>query len=214
MDNLDFTRRGFQEKYKSLSVCVIDCVYSLRSKYYSITIPVVERYASKYMGGNRFAPNDNLTDLLSRMESFENPEEFANSVLNNKQKLSRRSKADVCYELANKLNRLLSINTFEDFQKYEKPELLEIVLRSVKGFGDAGVNYMFMLAGDSDRCKPDVHIHNCIKDAIGRDVSNSECQEIFKCAVKELDSHFKGITVRDLDYLVWDKYQSKKRNAK
>lgn len=35
--------------YQSLSVCIIDCVYSLRAKYYSMTIPVVERYAEKYM---------------------------------------------------------------------------------------------------------------------------------------------------------------------
>ena len=27
--------------YQSLSVCVLDCVYSLRAKYYSVTVPIV-----------------------------------------------------------------------------------------------------------------------------------------------------------------------------
>ena len=55
------------------------------------------------------------------------------------------------------------MDTFDDFRYFEKETLLEIVLRSVKGMGDAGVNYMFMMAGDPNRCKPDVHIHRCIK---------------------------------------------------
>ena len=35
--------------YRSLSVCIIDCVYSLRTHYYHVTVPVVNRYAEAYM---------------------------------------------------------------------------------------------------------------------------------------------------------------------
>ena len=31
--------------YKSLPICIIDCVYSLRAKYETVTLPVVQRYA-------------------------------------------------------------------------------------------------------------------------------------------------------------------------
>lgn len=38
----------------------------------------------------------------------------------------------------------------EDLQKFKTQEILEIVIRAVNGLGDAGVNYLFMLAGDPD----------------------------------------------------------------
>ena len=98
--------------------------------------------------------------------------------------------------------------TFDDFRNFEKEALLEIVLRSVRGMGDAGVNYMFMMAGDPNRCKPDVHIHRCIKNALGTDVPNNECQILFRETVKKLkDSGYPDLTVRNLDSVIWNKYQ-------
>ena len=132
----------------------------------------------------------------------------------NHQKLSGRNKTEICYEIADKLTRLLRINTLKDFQSYDKPELLDIVLRSVKGFGDAGINYLYMLAGDSNRCKPDVHIHHFIRDAIDEEVSNEECQLLLKNAVEELLSEFPQLTVRVFDYLIWKEYQTGSEKAK
>ena len=57
----------------------------------------------------------------------------------------------MCYKLAQCLH-CIHIDILEDFQKFESPELLEIIIRAVKGLGDAGTNYLFMLAGDDDRC--------------------------------------------------------------
>ena len=50
-DNLDFSSR-IDYGYKSLSVCILDCVYSLRAKYYAITVPIVDRYAYAFMDGD------------------------------------------------------------------------------------------------------------------------------------------------------------------
>ena len=112
------------------------------------------------------------------------------------------------YEIATKLHELLNMDTFDDFRNFEKEALLEIVLRSVRGMGDAGVNYMFMMAGDPNRCKPDVHIHRCIKNALGTDVPNNECQILFRETVKKLkDSGYPDLTVRNLDSVIWNKYQ-------
>lgn len=105
-------------------------------------------------------------------------------------------------------HELLNMDTFDDFRNFEKEALLEIVLRSVRGMGDAGVNYMFMMAGDPNRCKPDVHIHRCIKNALGTDVPNNECQILFRETVKKLkDSGYPDLTVRNLDSVIWNKYQ-------
>ena len=56
--------------YQSLSVCLLDCVYSLRARYYDVTIPIVQRYAAKYMNGNPHADGDTVSNLLDRMDNM------------------------------------------------------------------------------------------------------------------------------------------------
>lgn len=203
-------------RYASLPVCIIDCVYSLRAPYYSVTLPIVDRYANRYMGGDRYAPGDTLTAFLRQIDVSGGPRAFADSVLKNRQKLGgKRSipKENVCYQLARYL-RYLHIDTLEDFRNYECPELLDIVIRSVNGLGNAGTNYLFMLAGDENRCKPDVHIHRCICDSCGEDVSDEECQTILTEAVSILRGTYPSLTVRQLDSIIWQEYQSRNRNKK
>ena len=196
------------ERYQSLTICILDCVYSLRAKYFAVTVPVLQRYADTYMEGNLYAAQDTLSDFIAHIREFADCAAFARDVLKNNQVLSGRNKAEVCYEIATKLHELLNMDTFDDFRYFEKETLLEIVLRSVKGMGDAGVNYMFMMAGDPNRCKPDVHIHRCIKNALGIDVPNDECQILFRETVKILkDSGYHDLTVRNLDSVIWNKYQ-------
>lgn len=78
--------------------------------------------------------------------------------------------------------------------------------------GTAGLNYLFMLAGDPNRCKPDVHIHHCIRDACGRDVSDNECQILLTDAVAVLRNDYPYLTVVLLDSIIWQKYQIGNRN--
>lgn len=195
--------------YTSLPVCLIDCVYSLRAKYYSVTIPIVKRYAMAYMNGDSKARGDTVSAFVRHIDEKGGPKKFAEDILKNYQKLGGKnqvSKEDVCYQLAKYL-QLLHIETIEDFQHFESPELLEIVIRAVKGMGDAGVNYLFMLAGDPNRCKPDVHIHHCIRDACSCDISNEECQMLFTDAVRLLNEKYPALTVRGLDGIIWRAYQ-------
>ena len=195
--------------YQSLPICLIDCVYSLRAKYESTTLPVVQRYADAYMSGDRYASGDTISSLIERIENCGGPYVFAEKVVKNHQKLGRSliPKEEAVYQLARFL-KLLQIETLEDFQQFESPELLEVVIRAVKGISDAGVNYLFMLAGDPNRVKPDVHIHHSIVDACGRDVSNEECQTLFSEAVELLKSKHAGLTVAALDNTIW-RYYSK-----
>lgn len=197
--------------YESLSACILDCVYSLRAVYITTTVPVVERYAKIFMNGNRQAAGDNVSMLINNIDKIGGPAAFADKILKNHQKIGGKGaipKSEVCYQLARYL-KYLHIETIEDFRNFECQELLEIVIRSVKGMGDAGTNYLFMLAGDPDRCKPDVHIHHCVKDACGRDVTNEECQDLFTDAVSMLKDRYQGLTVRGLDSIIWNKYSQK-----
>lgn len=203
----DLTEQA-EYQYQSLSACIIDCIYSLRAQYYAVAIPIVDRYAALYMNGNRNAPGDTVSMLLTRMEEV-GLQGFATSVLKNHQVLgggAKIPKEQVCYKLAQYL-KALNIETIEDFRSFEHQELLEAVIRAVKGIGDAGVNYLFMLAGDPNRCKPDVHIHHCIRDACGCNLSNEDCQQLFIDAVAILKHKYPVLTVRGLDGIIWRAYQ-------
>ena len=213
---IDYCEQNFnledsaQYNYQSLSVCIIDCVYSLRTKYYSVTVPIVDRYAALYLNGNRNNSGDTVSMLIQHIDEKGGAQKFADEVLKNHQKLGGKNKIpkeNICYQLAQYL-KYLNIDTIEDFRNFESPELLEIVIRAVRGIGDAGANYLFMLAGDPNRCKPDVHIHQCIKDSCGCDVSNEECQVLFSEAVNHLNKKYPNLTVRNLDGIIWRKYQN------
>ena len=207
--NFDLTTQS-EYDYQSLSVCILDCVYSLRARYYDITVPIIDRYANLYMSSDSQASGDTVSMLLRRMDEIGH-QAFAEHVVQNHQKLGGRKqipKEEVCYQLARYL-RDLHIETIEDFQNFESQEILEIVIRAVNGLGDAGVNYLFMLAGDPNRCKPDVHIHHCIRDACGHDIGDADCQALFTDAVSLLRVNFPNLTVRGLDGIIWRAYQRK-----
>ena len=161
-----------------MSICIIDCVYSLRAQYESTTKKFVERYANRFMNGNVNADTDQLTDFVNHIEDAGGPEIFARDVFKNMQKSGGVLKSEVCLTLERYL-RYLQINTVEDFRKFECPELLEIVIRSVKGIGDA----------------------------CGRDFENEKIQEIFANAVRNLSVEYSGLTAAMLDGMIWRKYQ-------
>lgn len=209
-ENFDLgIQRG--ERFRSLSICILDCVYSLRAKYEAVTLPVLQRYADAFLNGNIYAFGDTSSDLISHIDSVGGPKAFAD-LLKNHQKLGSMSipKEDTILQMATYL-KLMHVETIEDFMAFESPKLMEAVLRAVDGISDAGVNYMFMLAGDTGRVKPDVHIHHCIMDACGEDVNNAECQNIFTDAVRLLNGRYPELTVSGLDYIVWQHYAQRKK---
>ena len=65
--NFDLTTQS-EYGYQSFSLCILDCVYSLRTKHYAVTIPIVERYVNAYMGGNASASGDTVSLLMNRMD--------------------------------------------------------------------------------------------------------------------------------------------------
>lgn len=197
--------------FRSLSVCILDCVYSLRTKYETVTLPILQRYADAFLGGDIYAAGETASDLIANINSVGGPAAFAD-LIKNHQKLGGGSipKEETVFQMATYL-KLIHVETIEDFAAFESPKLMEAVLRAVDGISDAGANYMFMLAGDTNRVKPDVHIHHCIRDACGEDVNNTECQTIYSEAVTILHGKHPDLTVAGLDLIVWQHY-SKGRN--
>ena len=95
--NFNLSGSLYAETYYSLPICLIDCAYSLRAKYFSVCIPVVKRYASTYMGNNRQSADDTLSEFIKHIDEAGGCSEFAENVLKNKQKLSGRLKSEICY---------------------------------------------------------------------------------------------------------------------
>ena len=195
--------------YHSLPVCIIDCVYSLRVHYDTTTKRIIDRYARKYLNGDVFNSTETISDLLSHFDELNSKSDFSR-IINNKQKLGKDiPKESVCYDIAKYLS-YLHIESLNDFLEFEDKIFLEKVLRSVKGFGSAGVNYLFMLTGDIDRCKIDTHISQFMNDIFGDKPPENEIYRLFKEAVKILKNEYPGLNVRNLDGIVWRYYQSKK----
>ena len=196
--------------YNSLPICIVDCVYSLRARYSSVTVPIVERYADEFLGGDKTSTNetDNLTNFIKNL-TIPSLENFADNIAKNHQILGRVPKEKVCLDIAETL-RNFGIETLGDFQNYPSRGRLADAIKSVKGMGDAGVNYLFMLTGDDIKSKPDVHIHRCVAEACGEDVSDAESLRIVEESASILKKEFPLLTVRKLDGVIWRDFSSRK----
>ena len=163
------------------------------------------------MGGDKCASGDTVMNLLNNIDTIGGPEEFMGKILKNNQKGGGKKsipKEQICYQLAQYLS-YLHIDTMEDFKNYEHQDFLETVIRTVPGIGEAGVQYLFMLVGDENRCKPDVWIHRSIEKGCGQDISDEDCQILFKETVEELKKEYPSLTVRGLDGIIW--YNDRKK---
>lgn len=192
--------------YHSLPVCILDDIFSLQSHYENITFPTVKRFADYFLDGDLYTDKYLVDDFINDLEK-EGLDNVRINVLKNSQKVGGRRKIDVCYDVAKAMKRI-GIQTMADFDSYNDKDYLTFVLHSIKGVGDAAVDYLFMMAGDNNRVKPDIHIHHCIKDAIGHDVSNDECQRLFREVSNSLIEKMPFATPRFLDGLVWNYYSN------
>lgn len=198
--------------YHSIPICILDDIYSLQSKYETITFPTIKRYADFFLDGNLYTDNYSIDSFVRDLEekglSF-----IMTNVLNNRQYVGGRRKIDVCYDMAKKL-QALGIQTFNDFNNFRDKDYLTYCLRQIKGVGDAAIDYLFMMIGDDNRVKPDIHIHHCVMDAIGHDVSNEQCQLLFRTVSERLVSSFPFATPRFLDGIVWSYYSKSAFNQR
>lgn len=209
---------GKEYSYNSLVFCLIDAVFSIGVKYTSVE-KAVEHYANYYKL-ERFEPSHRdrhrIEDFITNYERFkkekDNPaDSMAERVFNNRQKTSSRSgilKSEACYQVAIIL-RNNGINTLDDFQNLEPNDLekLDKEIKKVKG-QSSGImfSYFCMLAGSDDMCKPDRWIKRFLKNnnLESLEEDNEAIQELFKHACDKLKHDYPEITVKYLDYQIWN----------
>ena len=62
-----------------MSVCILECIYSLRAKTES-TANVVKRYANAYLNGDVNRSGDTVTNLLTNIQAIGGSEEFKKQI--------------------------------------------------------------------------------------------------------------------------------------
>ena len=204
----DFNSLSLPNNYKSLPMCILDDVFSLQADYDVVVMRVTEWYARDFLNGDRYAEGHTLSEFMNNIDASPNRQAFTDAHLGRRNKSCNRLKIELCYELARKL-RCLGIETIEDFRNYEYPDMIEIIIRSVKGLKDQAVNYLFMLAGDTSRVKVDTHINKCVSAVFGTTFDNETTQDLFTRTVEILVSNHPGLTVSRLDNIIWTYYHNK-----
>lgn len=203
--NLLNVQLGDEYNYPCLPLAIIDAIYSLRIDYEQVK-DIVKKYADTYKVDETHC----ISDLIKNIESV-GCEGFANDVLGANYKTAGKNpilKSEAVYEWA-KILKKNGIENFVDFRRADKDNL-EKELLQVRGQGETVVKYLFMLCGDNNTCKPDTHILKFFSDILKRNVKADEVQGLFENIVNDLKAEYPHMTVRLLDYIIWNYQRNQK----
>lgn len=201
------------KNYHSLTLCLIDAVYSIGIRYEPVK-RVVERYCQKYgleMYRDRHAPlpprsqQDATSDLLARMRALGDVK-FANEVFRHRGRTSPKNgilKATAVRMFAEALADH-GVEYLQDVPVRRRTKALEQAIKQIPGRRSGiSLKYFFMEAGCEDLIKPDRMIQRYVERQLGRPVQLSECQPLPAATVDLLRDQFPHLTPRLLDGRIW-----------
>lgn len=198
--------------YSSLSLCVIDAVYSIGVKYEGVQA-VVRRYCQyfnipEFRSVESIVPpedaQDSLLVLCDRISSF-GAARMASEVFDNRQRTSTKNgilKAEAIARFAAALIEH-GINYLQDIH-WPLPEGLEDAIRAIPGQRTGiSLQYFWMLAGSDDLIKPDRMVLRFLSDALQREISLNEAQPVLSATTQALKVAYPHLTPRLLDHAIW-----------
>jgi hypothetical protein len=211
--NLGNARLGEEYFYQSLPLCVIDAVFSIGVKYAS-TENVVTRFCD-YFGINRIRERRggyphkseqlSISDLIKIYEKY-GLNKITDEVYCNRQRTSTRNgilKSEAVFRFSHTLANL-RVDYFQDIDGVVGNSDFGEQIMSIPGQRSGiSLNYFYMLAGSEDYIKPDRMMSRFISSAINRTLNAEECQKIIVEAHKILVHEFPQLTLRLLDYQIW-----------
>jgi hypothetical protein len=207
--------------YYSLPFCVIDAIFSINVNYIA-TRNTVLRYADKYnltkfreIGAPYPAKKEQhtISQFLENFDVYGNPERMAIEVFKNRQRTSPVNgilKSEAVYKWA-KILQSYNIETFQDIENALDKEIEDRLKKVCGQSKGVSLDYLYMLTGCDNYCKPDRHIRNFIQLATEKSPSVDETRLIISDAVKKLRNTYPYMTDRLLDCVIW-KYMSNKNN--
>lgn len=197
--------------YDSLPQCVIDAVFSIGVKYTSTT-NVVKSYCAYY--GLRVhkgchdqeGDKHTISQLIDHITSI-GAEKSADVIFQNHQRTSTRNgilKAEAVLHFARVLQRY-GVETLADMSSKGLPLQAEVEIMRIPGQKSGlSLRYLYMLSGDDSQSKPDRHVLRFLKKHTGHDYSIQEAQDSLTEAVKILRGKYPQLSVRLLDYSIWN----------
>lgn len=219
-DELDLANAKLSDEYhyQSLSLCVIDAVFSIGVRYTS-TRQTVIKYCDFY-GVKRIRDDfdslpeqheqESISQLIYRIEN-KGIEDFTNEVFKNRQRTSTANgilKTDAVLRFA-KVLKEFNIQYLQDLDKVINNDKLEEEIKKIPGQKSGiSLKYFFMLAGSSEFIKPDRMIIRFLESILNRKVELEEAQSLLRETSKVLKAKFENITPRILDHQIWKKMSS------
>lgn len=204
--------------YDSLPQCVIDAVFSIGAKYTSTT-NVVKSYCAYYdlrvHNGGRDEKGDKhtISQLIDHITAI-GMEKSADVIFQNHQRTSTRSgilKADAVLRFAMVLQKY-GVETLADMSSKGLPLQAEAEIMRIPGQKSGlSLRYLYMLSGDDSQSKPDRHVMRFLKEHTGQDCSIQEAQDLLTEAVEILREKYPQMSVRLLDYSIWNYMSHRKR---
>ena len=200
--------------YSSLPLCVIDAVFSINARYQAVQ-NVVNRYCSYYglmcyredkRGTPARTKQHSIGELIRNIENL-GPEPFAEDVFRNRQRTSTRS-GILKSEAVLRFGKVLfahGVEFLQDVVHSIDDQEMHGEIRQIPGQRSGiSLQYFFMLAGSDDLIKPDRMISRYLERVIGRKLAAAEAQESISRAVHALRVRHPDLTVRLLDYQIWN----------
>lgn len=189
--------------YKDLSLCVIDAVYSIGARYKAVQNVIMN--FEEYMHSKEISIEAILN--LNKTHSYK---DLAKNIFKNEQLTSSRNgilKAEACLQVMRVLKKH-DINNKNDFLN-KMSKSIDDEICNVKGQGSGiMLKHLYMLAGDDNKVKPDRHIRKFVEQVTNKNLTDEEIQELFEKAKEVLKNRNNFMTVKLLDYNIWD-YQRK-----
>lgn len=196
--------------YQNLPLCLLDAVYSMGVRYGS-TRKVTARYAAYYVPQGTNA-NHTISEFLKNIENAGGAKNFAENVLNNKQRTATRNgilKSESCELVAKELQKR-GIETISDFRNYsDKNELDKAICSTKSQSSGIMLKYLYMLAGDENMVKPDRMISRYIGLVLPRIKDHDDMVELVCRASDELKKSYPRLCPRALDHSIWEYQRAK-----
>ncbi len=215
---LDLANAKLSEEffYNSLSLCVVDAVFSLGISY-TATRNVVKNFCSKLKIKVFRHPGSKYPEIGSQFsieallclyqdQSFE---ELADMIYKNHNRTSPRNgilKSEAVFRFASALHSV-GVNYFQDLPLVIGNPNFESSIMKIPGQSSGlSTKYFYMLAGGEDFIKPDRMIIRFVESVIQEKVEADEASSLILDAHEILKEDFPALTPRILDHAIW-KYQ-------
>lgn len=199
-------------RWSSISLCVLDAVWSIGANYDSVVTPLVHRFAAAYAIPQALVP----IEAPLPAESFSLPRLASLNVdelvaVTNRQRTSTRGgivKAEAAVHYAQILASH-QVETLDDgmalLSRSEDVQVVDDALARVPGDGQFGVRrgYLWMLIGDDERIKPDRMVLRLLS-RIGLDVDPLQAERLILGAVASVSTELgRNVTAWEIDHAIW-----------